>query len=55
MEKVEIPGPELVTIADSVPPPDHSTLDATVNSIGQDCSKEPDQYLQACKSRFSGE
>jgi hypothetical protein len=55
MEKVDIPGPEQVTIMDCVTTTDHSTLDATVNSIGQDCSKEPDKYLQACESRFSGE
>jgi hypothetical protein len=55
MEKVDIPGPEQVTITDCVPTTDNSTLDATVNSIGQDCSKEPDKYLQACKSQFSGE
>ncbi len=55
MEKVEMPGPEQVTIKPCVPAPDNSILDATVNSIGQDCSKEPDKYLQACKSQFSGE
>jgi hypothetical protein len=55
MENVEMPSPKQVTIKSSVPAPDNSTLDAMVNSIGQDCSKEPDKYLQACKSQFSGE
>lgn len=55
MEKIELPAPDQVTIRDCVPTTDKSTLDAMVNSIGQDCSKEPDIYLQACNSQFSGE
>lgn len=55
MEKVEMPAPRQVTMGPCVPAPGNSILETTVNSIGQDCSKEPHKYLQACKSQFSGE